>query len=204
MSIKAVFDEIEQCLPEGGDWCDIHKAHTLAALVLSTRPRVVVEIGVWLGGSALPMLIAMRENGVGRTTVIDPWSQQASVIGETPTNAAWWGKVDHERAFKRFKERLIKHRVESICEIQRARSDDAIVPESIELIHVDGNHTDQAVRDVDRFLPHVKLGGFAVMDDVAWIGDGVVRAVAHAELLGFESLYSLGSGLVMQRRRMGP
>lgn len=202
MSIKSAFSEIEQCLPEGGEWCDIHKAHTLAALVMSTRPRIVVEIGVWLGGSALPMLIALRENGSGKAVVIDPWSRFASAAGETDTNAEWWRKVDHERAFVRFKERLAKHHVSSICEIQRVPSDDAIVPDQIDVVHVDGNHTEQAIRDVDRFLPHVTLGGFAILDDVQWAGGAVVRAVAHAELLGFEALYQLGTGVVMQRRKV--
>ena len=202
-SLGQIFNEIERCLPEGGDWCDLHKAHTLAALVLSTHPKVVVEIGVWMGGSLVPMLIALREVGGGKAVAIDPWNAGVSVRGESEKNATWWGGVDHDKAFDRFGARLIKHGLTQFCEIQRTPSDDASVPPSIDILHVDGSHTEQAVRDVDRFCPAVKVGGFAILDDVQWAGGAVVRAVAHAELLGFESIYPLGTGVVMQRRRGG-
>jgi predicted O-methyltransferase YrrM len=205
ISTTLLMAEIEQSLPAGGDWCDLPKAQTLAAIVLALHPTRVVEIGVWLGGSLLPMLIAMRQissadpNYVGACIAIDPWSAQASIAGETPTNVEWWGKVDHEAIYEAFCKRLDHHDVRRLCAIWRNPSDERTPPDPIDVLHIDGNHSDQAVRDVERFMPHVRVGGIAILDDVGWITGHVARGVEIARQMGFIDLYPLGSGLVMQR-----
>lgn len=85
-------------------------------------------------------------------------------------------------------------------EIWRSRSDDATPPEGIDLLHIDGNHTEQALRDVDRYASNVIIGGMLVLDDLDWEGGGVQKAKARAMELGFFELYPLGTGLVLQRR----
>jgi predicted O-methyltransferase YrrM len=202
MGSPDMMEEIEQCLPAGGEWCSLDKARILAATVIGMRPKVIVEIGVWMGGSLIPMLIALRENGSGRAIAIDPWSPDASKAGEAPENVAWWSNVDHDRAFETFKERLARHNVTGYCEILRAPSDHCSPPDEIDILHIDGNHSDQAVRDVERFCPAVRLGGIAVLDDVAWIGGNVVRAAEIARAMGFAVLGSIGTGIMMQRRNL--
>ena len=197
--MKELLAQIEICLPEGGQWCSLEKAQTLAALIVGLRPRTVVEIGVWMGGSLVPMLLALKYNRAGRAIAIDPWSPDASRAGEAPENAQWWGSIDHELALRTFADRLAKHDVASYCEVWRQRSDDATPPAPIDLLHVDGNHSDQAVRDVLRFAPGVRGGGILVLDDVGWIGGHVSRALEHARSLGFTELYPLGTGIVLQR-----
>lgn len=66
ISLRSLLDEIARCLPEGGEWCTLDKAETLAAMIVAARPRLVVEIGVWEGGSLIPMLLALQHNGCGR------------------------------------------------------------------------------------------------------------------------------------------
>ena len=206
--MKHLMEEIERVLPDGGEWCDLTKAQTLASIVIAIRPQTIVEIGVWMGGSFVPMLLALKlldeRNRFGaRAIAIDPWSAAASVAGESDENAVWWGETvgqdGHETAYRAFVTRLERHHLDSYVEIWRKRSDDCAPPRSIDLIHVDGNHTEQAVRDVERFLPAVRMGGIAVLDDVAWVGGNVSRAVGLARSIGFEDLYPLGTGLVMQR-----
>lgn len=202
--MRQLLAEIERTLPDGGNWCSLEKAQTLASLVIGLRPRTIVEIGVWMGGSAVPMLLALKKLGAGRLVAIDPWDPAASVAGEAPDNVKWWGGTDHGRAHARFLERMAELDVSSYCEVLHRRSDD-VEPSyyDIDILHVDGNHTEQATRDIKRFCPAVRTGGIAILDDVNWAGGGVARGVELARSMGFVELYPLGTGIVMHRRRGG-
>lgn len=198
-TVRELLDEIARALPDGGDWCSLEKAETLASIVVGLRPSLIVEIGVWMGGSLIPMMLAQKHAGRGFACAIDPWSPDASVAGETEKNAAWWTSVDHEAALACFRARLDKHALAERCRIFRNRSDDVEPFVGIDLLHVDGNHREQAFRDVDRFAPGINIGGILVLDDVGWDGGHVQRAYARAVELGFAELYPLGTGVVMQR-----
>lgn len=210
MTTDALMLEIRAVLKDGGEWCDLEKAHALAAIVLAMRPRVACEIGVWMGGSLVPIALALRalrdlDAAAGRDPVrrravaIDPWSREASCTGQEGADEAWWASVDHDAALEVLRGRLDRHRLTEIVEVVRARSDDAPVPEGIGLLHVDGNHAEQATRDVARFAPAVLSGGVLVIDDLSWRGGHVRAARGLAEGLGFRELYPLGTGIVMQR-----
>jgi len=201
--MRALLAEIERVLPDGGEWCTVDKAHGLAALVLAFRPRITVEIGVWQGGSLIPMLLAMKHTGKGRAIAIDPWAHDASVADQTAPNAAWWGNVDHGAAYRKFLARLELHELLHLCTICHRSSDLCEPPSEIDLLHVDGNHGPQAVRDVERFGARVPLGGILVLDDLGWEGGHVERAHVRAAELGFRDLYALGTGIVMQRKGIG-
>lgn len=201
--MRTLLAEIEHVLPQGGEWCSLEKAQTLASLVVGFRPRLVVEIGVWSGGSLVPMLLAMQSIKTGRAIAIDPWSSVSSCRDEVPQNVEWWAAVDHEAALRRFLARLEVYDLASLCEVWRHPSDSCIPPDGIELLHVDGSHTDQAIRDVDRFARNVVRGGILVLDDVGWEGGGVQRALELARSIGFTDRYPLGTGIVMQRTGVG-
>ena len=208
--LARLMDEIAGTYQEGGDWCSLEKAQTLAAIVVALRPAVICEIGVWMGGSLIPMAMALRtlreiDDSAGRVLeshrviAIDAWSPEASCVGQGDRDAVWWASVDHEAALETFRRRLTQHRVAGLCEVVRARSDNAQVPARIDLLHVDGNHAEQALRDVQRFAPSVPVGGILVLDDVAWQGGHVRRAYESAIRGGFRAMYPLGTGTVMQR-----
>lgn len=206
--------EVARVLPDGGDWCDVVKAQTLATLVLGLRPRLVCEVGVWTGGSMVPMMLALSAvqaiQGVetvalGRTetprrgVAIDAWSAEASCAGQEGDNLVWWEAQSHERAKATFLSRLGDHDLESICDVVHQRSDDVDPPDPIDLLHLDGNHGEQAVRDVERFASRVEVGGVLVMDDLPWVGGHVQRARDRAVAIGFRRLFPLGTGEVLQR-----
>ena len=197
--MRALLDEIERCLPEGGEWCSLAKAQALAAIVVGLRPRLVVEIGVWWGGSMIPILLALKYADCGRAWAIDPWHAPSSAEGQVGPNAEWWSKVNHEAAYKIFCDRLAKHGVGHLCHVIRTRSRDVDPPNPIDLLHVDGNHGEEAIRDVEAFGRNVRVGGILVCDDVGWTGGHVARAVDVARELGFNEGYPIGTGLVMQR-----
>jgi cephalosporin hydroxylase len=207
---SALMGEISHVVHEGGDWCDVIKAQTLAAMILGLRPSVVCEVGVWMGGSMVPMLLALKaveaiETRAGAPVrlrlgiAIDAWSADASCAGQDGANLTWWGAQSHDDALATFLARIERHGLESICSVVRARSDDAIVPDSIGLLHLDGNHGEQALRDVERFAPHVIPGGILVLDDLDWVGGHVEMARSRALEMGFRGLFPLGTGVVLQR-----
>lgn len=210
-SVRDLMAEIEGAVPDGGSWCSTEKATTLAAIVLAIRPKIVVELGVWQGGSAIPMAIALRHVGDGQLIAVDAWAADVSVQGQVAENSKWWGETmgadGHERAFHTFMGRLEKHGITSErCAVVRQRTDVALVPPSIDVFHHDANHGPQVVDDIDRWAPAVRVGGLLIIDDLDWPGDLYPTAIRHvrracdrARELGFCELYPLGTGCVMQR-----
>jgi predicted O-methyltransferase YrrM len=190
-------DESIKCSLHG--WCTIDKARTLALLVTALKPAVTVEIGVYTGKSAIAMALAHKFVEQGHVLCIDPWSVEASVEGYDQANKEWWASVDHEEIYKEFINRIIQFGVTAQIEIVRNKSDYVEPPIRIDLFHCDGQHTDQAIRDVERFASRVVPGGITVMDDIEW-GNGEVKEAARKLIaMGFIELFRLGTGAVYQR-----
>jgi predicted O-methyltransferase YrrM len=198
--INQIVDEFTENRIPG--WCSIDKALDLAAVVIALRPKIIVEIGVFGGKSLLPMAMACESIGAGVVIGIDPWSNAASSEGYTGENAQWWGKLNHEEIYHSFMGNIARLALKNRVAIERAKSDAAAVPATIDLLHVDGQHTEQAIRDVNRFAANVRVGGIVCMDDINWTNDGraeVAKAVDALKALGFVELYPSGTGAFFQR-----
>ena len=177
-------------LPHG--WCTEIKAQTLAALVIGTRPETIVEIGIWSGKSLLPMALACQEIGHGRVIGIDPYEPQASAEGQNDENAIWWTTAaDHQAMLEYFLNQVQQRGLQNIISLIRKRSDDVTPPENIGLLHVDGNHGAQAIRDVQRFAPSVRDGGFIVLDDLTWEGGAVLKSIDSLINAGCTELFRI-------------
>lgn len=187
-----LFDKIKETNAQPHGWCTLEKAHTLANLILFTRPALAVEIGVWSGKSFLPIALACKEVG-GKAIGIDPYTAAASVEGQNKEHAEWWSETitpeAYEWTYNHAIGQLKSMEVDSIAELWRKRSDECEVPQGIGLLHVDGNHSDQALRDVQRFAPAAIVGGHVVLDDLTWDGGGVTKAAAWLLANGFEELF---------------
>lgn len=198
--INRIVDEFTENRIPG--WCELDKALDLAATVIALRPKKVVEIGVYGGKSLLPMALACESINSGIVIGIDPWSPVASTEGYTGDNATWWSKLDHEGIYRSFVENVVRLGLANRVAIERAKSDDAAVPTTIDLLHIDGQHTEQAIRDVNRFAVNVRVGGIVCVDDINWKNDGrpdVANAVEALKQLGFVELYPSGTGAFFQR-----
>lgn len=194
------FPDIFQALgqiPHG--WCTLPKAYTLASMVLAIRPDVSLEIGVYSGRSFFAMALAHKAIGKGVAWGIDAWDAAVSAENETEDNRRWWGALDHAWLYKEFNRKVDELGVRGYSNIIRAKSDDVEPPKIIDILHVDGSHTIQAVKDVERYACNVRLGGFAVCDDVHWAGGGVQQSVDKLKTMGFRSIYTLDEGEVFQR-----
>jgi predicted O-methyltransferase YrrM len=199
-------DQIACSIADKAGWCSLEKALKLADLVILLRATTVVELGVWMGASAIPMALALEHQRAGKLFAVDAWSVPASVAGqEEEVHRKWWGEkvgaLGHQRAFELFLRRLQHHGIRpSRCRVLRQSTDQAEVPPQIDLLHHDANHGPQAVADIARWAPAVRRGGMLVIDDLDWAGGHVTAARDHAITLGFVELYSLGTGCVMQRK----
>lgn len=196
-----VFRKIERLTPMLSEWTPIDKAHTLASLVIGLRPALTVEIGVWQGSSLVPMALAHRAIGFGRVIAVDPWSPIASIQGQVnPADVDWWSKVDHERAYQTFITVLAEEGLSQYVEVVRSTSDDFTPPDNIGCLHLDGNHSDQALRDIQRFEPKMARNGVIIADDYSWTGGGVKKACMALESAGWVEQYRLGEGGVWRRK----
>lgn len=201
VDIGIVLNRIDALLPTlKHGWCSMEKAGHLAATIFALRPSVVVEIGVWGGRSLLPMAMALKATGQGQMIGIDPWEPAESVKGQEGEHLAWWRSVDHELVHGYFMEHLRSLKLDNVL-IHRLRSDDVEPPESIGVLHIDGNHGEQMIRDVYRFASRVQPGGFCFCDDLGWEGGAGAVAVDSLAGMGFVRRYDCDTGAMFQRVR---
>lgn len=185
---KKYFSLIATTLPTMDGWCSVEKGCVLFALVTAIRPSTVLEIGTYAGRSFLPMCWGLRANGTGKAIGIDPYDAAVSASDEMAGNHEWWAQLDHKAIQKKFLGFLKNFGLETVCHIIEKKSDD-VDPVECDLLHIDGGHSDVAVRDAQRFGAKVKLGGIAVLDDIMWSGGAVLRAIDTLEEMGFVECY---------------
>jgi predicted O-methyltransferase YrrM len=183
-------------------WCSTEKAFDLTHTIIGSGAKTIVEIGVFGGRSMIPMAMACKYQGFGKVIGIDPWDAKASSEWQShPADIEWWSKLDHDLIYAEFIRCVHLLGVEDFCDIQRMRSDEYQPVGPIDLLHIDGNHSDQALRDVKRYASLVPVGGFVFADDIGWTGGGVQRAVFELESLGFEKQYDRDTGAMFKRVR---
>jgi predicted O-methyltransferase YrrM len=187
MNLETRIEKALECIQHG--WCSPSKAKTLAAAVKALRPATVVEIGTYAGRSFVPMALALQEIGKGKAIGIDPYDAEVSASTEVGANKAWWGAVDHTEIEAQFRVVVTALELDPFVDIMKARSDDVQPPDGIGLLHVDGAHTEQALRDVQRFAQNVDIGGLVCLDDILWDSGMVNQAAMHLLTLGFVELY---------------
>lgn len=151
--------ELPERLPLTGDipW----EGHILFAdmLVRSVRPQRFVELGTHTGVSFFSFCEAVRQAWLPtRCTAVDTWKgdEQAGFYGEE----IYTGVAAYvEKHYSQF------------ATLMRMPFDDALASmdeASIDILHIDGLHTYDAVRhDFDAWLPKVRPGGIVLLHDVA-------------------------------------
>ena len=139
-----------------GAWTShLHFAYDLVATL---KPAVLVELGVDRGESYFAFCQSVAENRTQtRCFGIDTWrgDQHAGGYDETTFSQV----SEHNR-----------ENYETFSTLLRSEFDDALTqfePDSIDVLHIDGLHTEAAVRhDVDSWLPKVRPGGMLLLHDV--------------------------------------
>jgi predicted O-methyltransferase YrrM len=107
---------------------------------------------------------------------IDPWSitdalqredhEVGPVVNEFVRAHPW------DQTFAEVRERIDRFGLREHCELMRTTSAAAapqIADASVDLVHIDGNHDQEAVeRDVRLYEPKLRPGGLLVLDDASW------------------------------------
>jgi predicted O-methyltransferase YrrM len=150
-------------------WCTRNKASVLIDLVYLLRPNTIVEIGVWGGKSLIPMAQCLKQMKKGKVYGIDPWDSLASIDGMDGVHYEWWFHVDHKLILKGLIEKIFKFKLNEQIELIKATSEEAPVIDNIDMLHIDGNHSEKAsMMDVNKWVPLVRTGGIIILDDMDW------------------------------------
>lgn len=158
-----------ECMDRLHGWCSKEKAAILIDMILKYKPKIIVEIGVFGGKSLVPMAFALNSLKKGTIYGIDPWCAEESIQGMDPASFEWWGQVDHELILDSLLKEIYAAKLEKQVVLIRATSAECPGIQQIDLLHIDGNHSEKAsFDDVTKWVPLVREGGLIVFDDVTW------------------------------------
>jgi Methyltransferase domain len=128
-------------------------------LVAQLQPRVLVELGTDRGESYFAFCQSSSENKTAtRCFAVDHW--RGDTHAGTHDETTFLDVTAHNRAHYETFSTLLR------CTFDEAL--DSFATESIDLLHIDGHHTEEAARhDVESWLPKLRSGGILLMHDVA-------------------------------------
>lgn len=162
--------------PDMQGWGSSHPY--LGAGVEALRPAIIVEIGVWKGGSVISMASRLKALGVdGVVIAVDTW------LGAWDhwLNRRWF----HDLSFEWGMPQLMRT---FMCNVATEELQDYVVPLpldsnnaavvlrahrlKIDMIHIDAGHDKRAVlNDLEIWWPLLRPGGLLIGDDYeAWAG----------------------------------
>lgn len=189
-------------------WCWPAKADHLARLVISEKPELMVELGVFGGRSIGALAMAAQHIGVGRCIGIDPWSIPAALEGEIGgAHMEWWSKLNLDKIYQDCRSKMGDLGLLSTVDLWREKdtaSNQRFVEGSIDLLHSDSNHSPEVSERVTRnWHPKLRVGGILIFDDCAWPTQAKAVEIIKGEL-NYEILHEetgdKGSYLVARRR----
>jgi predicted O-methyltransferase YrrM len=137
-----------------------HHGAEILRLVEQHRPKVCVELGTWMGASAIPIARAIRPWG-GTLTCVDTWQGLLTYAPGIMYTAQPWMLVSCAR-------NLIDAGVSANIRLIPATTQDAAAcwREPIDYLYIDADHSYEAVwADLRAWVPHLKPGGLLLGDD---------------------------------------
>ncbi len=149
----------------------------LADIVRGYRDPVVIEIGSWVGHSALRIM----EAGAKKLYCIDTWTGGSDQNDRANQKYA---KLDRDAIYHEFLKnvdpylyyQLMPLRMDSLKAAKEC-------PITADIIFIDADHTYESVKaDIAAWMPHLRPGGTLCGHDYDPIWPGVVQAVDEAGL----------------------
>jgi predicted O-methyltransferase YrrM len=143
-------------LPQG--W--FHHGPQILSLIEQHRPQVVVELGTWLGASAIAIARSVRRWG-GTITCVDTWAGELNEHAESPIGRTPLMILSCARS-------MVEAGVSASVRLIPASTLDAAscwtLP--IDFLYIDAGHGYDSVRaDLEAWVPCVKPGGVICGDD---------------------------------------
>ncbi len=143
-------------------------AATLAMVPWDRRP-IVVEIGTYVGQTAVFMALVLQKLG-----------HRAPILSVDPFERASRDPLNPAGRYDTYVQNIVQYGVDKICMPLVAFSENAaaVVPANIGLLVVDGSHHYPDVKkDLTLYCPKVIPGGFVFIDDYVDAYPGVRQAV---------------------------
>jgi hypothetical protein len=160
---------------------------SLQPILAGKQPKVVVEVGSWLGSSTRFIAENLPEGGV--IYAVDTWrgSSTESVHMQDPRLPYLYQLFLSNVKHANLTDRIIPVRMESL-EAAKALNVKA------DLIYLDGAHdTTSVYNDIIAWSPHLEEGGFMCGDDWGWLSvqTGVLKAakVLNKNAYGYENFW---------------
>ena len=153
-------------------------------LIHEVQPRLIVEVGSWLGASAIRMADLLAEQNIEGTIVcVDTWLGSAIHWREETYRRQLDLKNGYPRLYHAFLANVVAAgRQETILPMPQTGENAARMIGSLglaaELIYIDGDHEGTAVyADLMNYWPLLSPGGAMFGDDFVAEWPGVVQAV---------------------------
>jgi predicted O-methyltransferase YrrM len=163
-----------------GGLCTEEKGEVIKSLIEKTNAQLCIEIGVYKGSSLLYFAEVLQTTR-GRVIGIDPYKLD-SLKNEIPNkeisdyfyDILFKEQTTLDNIYFNLKQILENNKLEDLITLVRDKSENYyqnIENESIDVLHIDGNHDEEYVtKDILNYLPLVKKGGYIIMDDTSWVG----------------------------------
>jgi predicted O-methyltransferase YrrM len=185
MEMRNLHDLIIRDQYDGGGRCDDTKGIVIKNLIIETNAQLCVEIGV-LKGASLMYFAEALEITKGKVIGIDPYSME-TLYNEIPDKeiqkytyeVLFNEQIVLDNLYNGLSKVISENNLENTISLVRSKSEDYytnIEKESIDILHIDGNHDEEFVtKDIQFYLPLVKKGGYIIMDDTTW--PGVINSI---------------------------
>lgn len=173
-------------------WCSEIKSYRIIDCVLETcsdsADPVCAEIGVYGGKSLFPFALALKQLGKGRVYGIDPWSTHEALAGyDHPIHQQFWGNVNLEIMYNICINGINELNVQDFVTLLKSPSDNVKNVNNISVLHIDGQHTLQLLKDIINHATNIVQGGYCFIDDINWSED-TLKAVELMKILNFEKV----------------
>ena len=144
----------------------------LGSVIESIRPRIIIEIGVWKGGSTLTMAHKLKDHHIdGAVIAVDTWLGSWDHWLDQRLRDELCFEHGYPRLFEKFVANILHHDVQDFVvplpldsvNARHVVSTSGIVAD---MIHIDGGHDYAAVTsDFSQWWQVLRTGGVLIGDD---------------------------------------
>jgi len=186
-------------------WCSINKAGCIIdymeEISKTSEFPICVEIGIYAGKSAIVTANELKRHGKGKLYAIDPWDTIEATKGYNGEHFNFWNSINLSDIYNIFINLVKEMKCEDYVEIIKKPSDEAPEIGNIDFLYIDGQHTDQAIRDVNKYAKNIKLNGYCMVDDInqnVW-GEVSTKTPELLIAMGFIQVNTIDDAVVFKR-----
>ena len=208
-NITHLYDKYDKLYPNGWGWCSLDKAGCIIDYIddlMIKKPNkklTCVEVGVFAGKSVMPVAMELKRHRRGRIIAIDPWTNDDATKDYNGINKDFWSNIDLNHVRHIFLSYVSNLSLDGYVEVRQETSDDTEVIRDIDYLYIDGQHTNQAIKDINKFASEVSQDGYCIIDDVDWITESISDSEVIPNImtsLGFVWIHRVDDAFVYIRK----